>query len=98
MAFLVSLSCFSFLDITRTDFASPLLPNPSACFHKLLSTKFLTLQWVPSTKWEQKMKEITWSFDDRSPRFRHNAWRTPFEDQTKDSPLTLQTADPMFSL
>ncbi|MCJ1288898.1 hypothetical protein MMC34_000429 [Xylographa carneopallida] len=55
-------------------------------------------QWVPSTKWEQKMKEITWSFDDRSPRFRHNAWRTPFEDQTKDSPLTLQTADPMFSL
>ena len=33
----------SFLVITGTCFASPVLLNLAACFHKLLSTNFLTL-------------------------------------------------------
>ncbi len=44
------------------------------------------------------MKDITWSFDDSQPRFRHEKWRQPFEKQLSSTPFTIQSADPLFSL
>lgn len=44
------------------------------------------------------MKEVTWSFDDRNPRFRHEIWRRVFDEQLESTPLTIQAADPLFSL
>ena len=52
----------------------------------------------PTTQWEGKMKEITWTMDDNNPRFRHAKWREVFDEQLKSSPATIQTADPLFSL
>ncbi|KAI9818182.1 MAG: hypothetical protein M1827_000807 [Pycnora praestabilis] len=54
--------------------------------------------WPTTTSWESKIKAITWSFDDAHPRFRHEKWRGVFEAQLKTTPLTIQTADPQFSL
>lgn len=31
------------------------------------------------------MRDIIWSFDDHSPRFRHEKWRKVFEDQLESS-------------
>ena len=44
------------------------------------------------------MKDITWSFDDEQPRFRHEKWREVFDRQLSTTPLTIQSADPLFSL
>lgn len=44
------------------------------------------------------MKDLTWSFDDNNPRFRHEKWRAVFDDQDKVTPFTIQAADPLFSL
>ena len=54
--------------------------------------------WKPSTEWEGKMKAITWTFDDREPRFRHNEWSKVFDNQLKDTPWTITGANPLFSL
>lgn len=54
--------------------------------------------WTPSTEWERKLKELTWTCEDDTPRFRHMKWKQTFEDQLKSSPLTIQSADPLFSL
>ena len=51
-----------------------------------------------TTQWEHKLKEIMWTFDDQDPRFRHAEWQKVFEDQNKTTPLTIQAADPLFSL
>lgn len=48
--------------------------------------------------WESTVRDITWSFDDNQPRFRHEKWRAVFDEQSKSNPLTLHLADPMFSL
>ena len=39
-----------------------------------------------------------WRYDDDHARFRHGQWRRIFDDQLKSSPLTIQGADPIFSL
>ena len=39
-----------------------------------------------------------WTFDDHEPRFRHEKWRDVFDEQLKTTPLTIQAADPIFSL
>ncbi|MCJ1477947.1 hypothetical protein MMC13_006622 [Lambiella insularis] len=52
----------------------------------------------PSTEWERKLKEIIWTLDDESHRFRHNEWRRAFEEQTRSTPLTVASADPIFTL
>ena len=44
------------------------------------------------------MKDITWSFDDSQPRFRHERWREVFEEQLSSTPFSIQSADPLFSL
>lgn len=54
--------------------------------------------WEPTTKWEAKLKEITWASGDDHPRFRHEKWRQVFEKQVESTPLTIQAADPLFSL
>ena len=56
------------------------------------------LSWTPTTGWEAKLKEIIWSYDDKTPRFRHEVWRKVFDEQLKSSPFTIQSADPLFSL
>lgn len=59
--------------------------------------------WQCSTQWEQKMKNITWSFDDGVPRFRHQRWKDVFEAQVDSTPLqalvdTFNHDMPKFSL
>ena len=54
--------------------------------------------WTPTTAWESKLKAIIWSFSDDSPRFRHEQWQKVFDDRLKSTPLTIQAADPLFSL
>lgn len=44
------------------------------------------------------MKDVTWSFDDQNPRFRHEVWRRVFDEQLESTPFTIQAADPLFSL
>ena len=56
------------------------------------------LGWKPTTEWEAKVKELTWTCVDETPRFRHEKWKEPFDNQLKTSPLTIQSADPLFSL
>jgi hypothetical protein len=51
-----------------------------------------------TTTWESKIHDLTWTFDDEHPRFRHEKWRKCFDDQLASSPLSLTSADPMFSL
>lgn len=43
--------------------------------------------WPKSTAWEEKMNDLTWTFDDTNPRFRHEKWRQAFESQLDTTPL-----------
>lgn len=54
--------------------------------------------WEPSTDWEGRLKDVIWTSGDDHPRFRHDKWREVFEQQLATTPLTIQTADPFFSL
>ena len=54
--------------------------------------------WIPATTWESKIKDITWTFDDSHPRFRHEKWREVFDKQLSTTPFSIQSADPLFSL
>ena len=56
------------------------------------------LDYTPTTRWEGKLKEITWTLDDSDPRFRHSKWQEVFDEQLKSTPLTIQAAEPLFSL
>ncbi|EMC91343.1 hypothetical protein BAUCODRAFT_39511 [Baudoinia panamericana UAMH 10762] len=52
-----------------------------------------------TTEWEGKVHALTWTFYDNEPRFRHQAWRKVFEDQSKSSPLDLIRAkEQLFAL
>ena len=44
------------------------------------------------------MREVVWSLNDDQPRFRHQQWRSVFDEQAKTNPLTLHLADPLFGL
>lgn len=44
------------------------------------------------------MRNVIWSFDDDQPRFRHQKWKTIFDEQARGNPLTLHFADPIFGL
>lgn len=51
------------------------------------------------TTWEAKAHELLWTFEDNTPRYRHQKWRQVFEEQSKSSPLPLIFAsDQLFSL
>lgn len=54
---------------------------------------------TPTTKWEAKLKDLIWSFEDEQFCFRHYEWRNVFENQVKSTPLTITAlANPLFSL
>lgn len=44
------------------------------------------------------MREVTWSVEDEHPRFRHEKWREIFDNQLSTNPLSILTAQPLFSL
>jgi hypothetical protein len=44
------------------------------------------------------MREVIWTFDDDSPRFRHEKWRQVFDDQNASDPLSMHLATPLFGL
>ena len=44
------------------------------------------------------MQTLTWSFDDQSPRFRHEKWKKVFEDQNQTSLLSMTTSETLFGL
>ena len=54
--------------------------------------------WKMSTNWEKAIHDLTWTFDDHMPRFRHEKWRQVFDDQLKSGPWSLSGADPLFTL
>ncbi|MCJ1461325.1 hypothetical protein MMC28_011707 [Mycoblastus sanguinarius] len=54
--------------------------------------------WTPTTEWEAKMKDITWSFGNNVARLRHEKWKEVFEKQLKSTPFSIQAANPLFSL
>ncbi|EXJ79274.1 hypothetical protein A1O3_08776 [Capronia epimyces CBS 606.96] len=43
--------------------------------------------WAIHPGWERTMRDIIWTFDDNSPRFRHQKWRKVFDDQSNSSTL-----------
>lgn len=52
-----------------------------------------------TTRWEAEVQDLTWTFNDNQPRFRHEQWRAVFEEQSKSTPLSLLKAgDQLFSL
>ncbi|OAG45414.1 hypothetical protein AYO21_00048 [Fonsecaea monophora] len=54
--------------------------------------------WTIHPGWEQAMRDVIWTFEDGSPRFRHEKWRQVFEDQTASNPLSATFANPLFGL
>lgn len=54
--------------------------------------------WKIHDGWETVMRDVIWTFDDDSPRFRHEKWRQVFDEQTASNPVSLQLSDPLFSL
>lgn len=50
------------------------------------------------TGWEAAVRDLTWTFDDNKPRYRHEQWRQIFDDQLKSNPLSINAADPLFSM
>ena len=58
-----------------------------------------TRDFKPTTSWESKKIDLTWTFEDDAPRFRHAQWQEVFDEQVKSGPLALLTAgDQLFSL
>lgn len=54
--------------------------------------------WDPTTEREGKLKAIVWSSGNENPKLRHEQWKHVFENQTESTPLTIQAANPRFSL
>ncbi|KAF1355379.1 S-adenosyl-L-methionine-dependent methyltransferase [Delphinella strobiligena] len=49
--------------------------------------------------WEEKLHEVIWSKDDDQPRFRHEKWRSVFDEQIQSNPISITTtANPLFAL
>ena len=49
-----------------------------------------------ATPWEGKVQDLTWTFKDDEPRFRHEQWRKVFEEQSKSTPLSLIVANEQY--
>ena len=48
--------------------------------------------------WEAAARDLTWTFDDHKPRYRHEEWRQVFDDQLKNNPLSINAAEPLFNM
>ncbi|KAL1304954.1 hypothetical protein AAFC00_003864 [Neodothiora populina] len=52
-----------------------------------------------STTWESKLQDLIWSKDDNQPRFRHEKWRSVFDEQLESNPVSITlSATPLFAL
>lgn len=49
------------------------------------------MPWSVHPGWEETIKDVIWTFDDSSPRFRHEKWRQIFEEQSASQ-------NPLFSM
>ena len=49
-----------------------------------------------ATEWEGKIHNLTWTFADNEPRFRHEQWRKVFDEQSKSTPLSLIIANEQY--
>ena len=56
------------------------------------------LSWDITPGWETKVRDLTWTFDDHMPRFRHEKWRQVFDEQNQTNSLTMTTSNTMFGL
>lgn len=56
------------------------------------------LSWEITPGWETKVRDLTWTFDDDMPRFRHEKWRQVFDEQSPKNPFKLTTTMVMFGL
>jgi len=79
--------------------------RPGAAFGMLWNIEDYNapLAWIPTSQWEQKLKDIIWSLEDGHPRFRNLRWRDVFEKQQDTTPLqalkdTFTHHLPLFSL
>ena len=50
------------------------------------------------TGWEARVRDLTWTFDDNKARYRHEQWRQIFDEQLESNPLSINAADPLFSM
>ena len=64
----------------------------------LIPLGFAPPTWPTTTAWERRLRDLISSIADDSSQFRRDHWRQVFDDQVKSTPLTIQSADPMFSL
>jgi len=60
----------------------------------LTETDNAPLSWDIKDSWESDVRDLTWTFDDKMPRFRHERWREIFDDPLKSNPLSIHTAPP----
>jgi hypothetical protein len=45
--------------------------------------------------WEATVRDLTWTFDDHKPRYRHEEWKQVFDDQLKNNPAELLFSMPL---
>jgi hypothetical protein len=63
--------------------------SKSECWDLLLDNAPASRQ--PTTKWESRIKEIVYDYEDDHPRFRHGVWRQVFDGDDQrlfSKPLT----------
>ncbi|KAF2757261.1 S-adenosyl-L-methionine-dependent methyltransferase [Pseudovirgaria hyperparasitica] len=48
-----------------------------------------TRRYHVQTEWEGKLRDLTWTFDDATPRFRHEKWQKVFDSQLNLLPVAL---------
>ena len=51
-----------------------------------------------TTDYEAKLRDNTWSLDDDGVRYRNMLWPKVFDEQLKSDPLSIHSAEPLFSL
>lgn len=77
----------------------------TAISHSLLGSDQLLIKYnaprghKATTEWEGKLHDLTWTFQDDAPRYRHEEWRKVFDKQSKSTPLSLIIpSEQLFSL
>lgn len=64
--------------------------RPGATFGMIWNIESYNMpkDWKVQTEWENKLRSLTWTFDDAQPRFRHQKWKEVFEkDHIYTTPL-----------
>ncbi|KAL9037720.1 MAG: hypothetical protein Q9214_005574, partial [Letrouitia sp. 1 TL-2023] len=74
------------------------LPIDSQSTDAVIAAQVDPYSFSSRTPWESTLKDILWSVNDDHPRFRDETWRQVFEKQLSSTPITIQGADPLFTL